>query len=89
MVLFRRARCKGTTNLSLRGRKRFITFEPIKDHGIQIMVSFWFQPSPGPSTLNKEYMMPTAVLSNSKEVSQNSSQVNKKLLPTKPTFNHS
>ena len=49
-----------------------------------------FQHSPGPRTLKKEYTMPSAIASVSKEVSQSLPQVNKKkVLPTEPTFDHS
>ena len=51
--------------------------------------TFLFQPSPGPPILKKEYMMPTTVLSISKDVSQSLCQVNKNLLPTKHTLKHS
>ena len=43
---------------------------PLPSNRSKILVSSLFQPSPGPPTLKKEYMMPTAVLPISKEVSQ-------------------
>ena len=60
-------------------------FEPVKDLGILFVSTLSWTPP----IETRIHMMPTTVLSISKEVFQSLSQVNKKLLPTKPTFNHS